>query len=132
MNAVAAKRSAIIKTIVKYDGDFRCTYEGQKDALIGNNLSTLFGEDHRADHAYFVMLLNREGSTPETFLRFFEGKLELLKYMLHFYKCNKLSEDIRAASILTKKKETVASFVDGIEARIAARRAMDLPMFAPE
>ena len=98
-----AKRSAIIKTIIKYEVDFHYTYGGQKDALIGNYLSGLFGEDHRADHAYFVMLLNREGSTPETFLRFFEGKLELLEYMLHFYKCNKLSEDIRAASILMKK-----------------------------
>ena len=131
MNAIAAKRSPIVKLLVKYDASFSCTYEAHKDSSMGNLLSTMFDGDYRDDHAFFLILLNKEDSTSETFLRFFRRNLELLDYMVDSYECNQLKKDIRETRIALKKRKTVSSFVNGIERRIAARRALDLPMFVP-
>ena len=131
MNTIASKRSPVIQTNTKYIAGYSCTYAGQLNSTIGMLVSVMFDGDYRAEHAHFVMLLNREGSTSETFLSFFEGKLELLQFMLNHYKCTALIEDIRYTSIQMKKNKIVASFVNGIDSRIAARRALDLPMFVP-
>ena len=129
MNAIAARRSPVIRQILKYDQDFDLSYDGQLESLIGQTMSGLLGEDHRENHAYFVMFLSREGSTPNTFLNWFDGKKEALNWMLWFYKCTQLKEEIRQTSILLKKERILASFVEGIEERTAAYRALNLPMF---
>ena len=85
MTALAIQRSDIIKLLVEYDGDFSCTYEEQIYSQTGNYLSTVFDRDVREDHAFFVMLLSKEFSTPETFISFFKEDRELLDYMLDYY-----------------------------------------------
>ena len=131
MTALAKQRSDIIKLIVEYDGDFICTYEEQIHSETGNYLSTVFDRDVREDHAFFVMLLSKDFSTPETFISFFKDEKELLDFMLDYYQCEKLKMDIRETSIILKKRKTVASFLHGIEDRISTRKALNLPMFVP-
>ena len=131
MTAIAIQRSDIIKLMVDYDGDFSCTYEAQIYSHTGNLLSTMFDRDVREEHAFFVMLLSREYSTPQTFISFFKEERELLDYMLDYYQCQKLKMDIRETRIVLNKQRTVASFVNGIQQRMASRRALELPMFVP-
>ena len=96
-------------------------------------LSTMFDRDVREDHAFFVMLLSKKFSTPETLISFFKEDRKLLDYMLDndYYQCKKLKIDIRETRIVLNKQRTVASFVNGIQQRITARRALNLPMFVP-
>ena len=131
MTTIAARRSDVIAEYVHYDAMFDCTYEAQIHSATGRLMSTYLGRDVREQHAYFVMLLSRAHSTPETFILFFDGESVLLDFMLDFYRCDKLKMDIRTTSVLIKKRRIVSSFVNGIDRRIAARRAMDLPMFVP-
>ena len=130
-NIVAASRFAVIAEFVKYDSTFDCSYRAQIFSATGNLLSTVFDKDVRDDHAFFVMLLNKDQASPETFLTFFAAERELLDYLLDWYQCYQLKEDIRAARILIEKRKIVSSFTKGIEQRIAARREKDLPMFVP-
>ena len=69
---------------------------------MGRLLSVMFNGDHMADHALFLMLLNRQWATPETFITFFEAEMELLDFMLDHYCCNQLKSDI--TSIVQEKK----------------------------
>ena len=131
MTTIAARRSDVIADFVHYDAAFDCTYEAQIHSATGRLISTYLGRDVREQHAYFVMLLSRQHSTPETFILLFEGESVLLDFMLDFYRCDNLKMNIRQASIALKERRTVASFVNGIDRRIAARRALDLPMFVP-
>ena len=131
MATIAARRSDVIADFVHYDASFDCTYAAQLHSATGKLMSTYLARDVREQHAYFVMLLSREHSTPETFIIFFEGESVLLDFMLDFYRCDPLKMDIRKASIALKKRRTVASFLNGIEDRISTRRALNLPMFVP-
>ena len=94
MNAVAAKRSVRIKALVKQGVDFDCTYDGQINTHMGRLLSVMFNGDHMADHAFFLMLLNKDWTTADSLLRFFRGNEDLLEYMVHWYQCDELRQDI--------------------------------------
>ena len=104
MNAIAAQRSETIKMLAKYE-DFDCTYEAQIDSHTGKLLSTMFDKDVREEHVSFLMLLNRESATAETFITFFEDDIELLKYILDYYQCEKLKIDI--SNVMKKRKRVV-------------------------
>ena len=107
MNAVAAKRSLRINMLVKHGVEFDCTYDGQINTHMGRLLSVMFNGDHMADHAFFLMLLNKEWTTADTFLDFFYNNLELMEYMIDYYMCEQLKSEISA----TRRKHTVNNFL---------------------
>ena len=95
MTTIAARRSDVIAEYVHYDAMFDCTYEAQIHSATGRLMSTYLGRDVRDQHAYFVMLLSREHSTPETFILFFEGESVFWISCLIIIECDKLKMDIR-------------------------------------
>jgi hypothetical protein len=104
MMHIAAQRSETIKMLAKYE-DFDCTYQAQIDSHTGKLLSTMFDKDVREEHVSFLMMLNRKSATAETFITFFEDDIELLKYIVDYYQCEKLKIDI---SIMLKKRKRMA------------------------
>ena len=111
MNAVAALRSAKINMLVKHGVEVDCTYEGQISSHIGRLLSVMFNGDFQADHAYFLMLLNKEWTTAKTFICFFRENIEVLSWMIDYYECYQLKKDITARRIILKKERLVNDFL---------------------
>ena len=97
MTTIAARHSDVIADFVKYDTPFDCSYEAQICSRTGKLMSEFLDRDVKQPHAYFVLLLSKEDSTPETFVVFFEGESVLLDFMLDFYRCDKLKMDINCS-----------------------------------
>jgi hypothetical protein len=96
MNAVAALRSAKLNMLVNHGVEVDCTYEGQISSHIGRLLSVMFNGDHMADHALFLMLLNKEWATAKHFITLLKDNMDLLEYMVDYYICDQLKSEIRS------------------------------------
>ena len=94
MNSIARQRSALIEVVTGLDATFQCTYEYQFNSQTGKLFSDAFERDVRREHAIFVMMLDSESSTSETFITFFKDDSELLEYLLTTYLCYQLREDM--------------------------------------
>ena len=94
MNSIASQRSALIAVVADLNETIDFSYESQIDSPVGVILSDVFERDVRREHAVFVMMLDSETSTSETFISFFNDDRELLEYLLSLYLCYQLRQDI--------------------------------------
>lgn len=94
MNSIARQRSALIEDIVNLDASFECTFEYQIKSQNGKLFSDTFERDVQREHAIFVVMLDSEAATPETFITFFQDDRELLDYLLTTYGCYQLRQDM--------------------------------------
>ena len=126
MNAVAAQRSETIKMIIQHE-DFQCTHAAQICSPTGEMLSEMFNRDVREKHVDFLKFLNSSMSSY-SIAEYFDHDKELLSALIDYYQCQTLKKDLTR---FFQNRKTVSKFTDGIEERIAARRALKLPMFVP-